>query len=123
MTPNDLDKNPRSGVIIGIGLGVGLRQYEMDDLQAAYLKFPGKVFEKNRCTKKYLKNYQGEMLLRALKMVVLPLIIFSIIASIASLDRKTTGKLGGIAVAYYAVTTFIAVIIGIILSGNFQNGT
>ena len=45
MTLNDLDKNPRSGVIIGIGLGVGLRQYEMDDLQAAYLKFPGKVFE------------------------------------------------------------------------------
>ena len=60
------------------------------------------------------------MLLRALKMVVLPLIIFSIIASIASLDRKTTGKLGGVAVAYYAVTTFIAVIIGIILSGNFN---
>ena len=55
-------------------------------------------------------------------MVVLPLIIFSIIASIASLDRKTTGKLGGIAVAYYAVTTFIAVIIGIILSGNFKTG-
>ena len=53
-------------------------------------------------------------------MVVLPLIIFSIIASIASLDRKTTGKLGGVAVAYYAVTTFIAVIIGIILSGNFN---
>ena len=45
MTPNYLDKNPISGVIIGIGLGVGLRQYEMDDLQAAYLKFPGKVFE------------------------------------------------------------------------------
>ena len=55
------------------------------------------------------------MLLQGLKMVVLPLIIFSIISGVASLDSKTTGKLGGYAVAYYGVTTILAVIIGIIM--------
>ena len=55
-------------------------------------------------------------------MAVLPLIIFSIISSIAGLDRKTTGKLGGIAVAYYAVTTFIAVVIGIIMCATIKPG-
>ena len=34
---------------------------------------------------------------------------------IASLDSKTTGRLGGYAVAYYAITTLLAVIIGIIM--------
>ena len=58
------------------------------------------------------------MLLQALKMVVLPLIIFSIISGIASLDSKTTGKIGGYAVAYYAVTTVLAAILGIILTGS-----
>ena len=48
-------------------------------------------------------------------MVVLPLIIFSIISGVSSLDSKTTGRLGGYAVAYYAVTTVLAVIWGIVL--------
>ena len=72
----------------------------MDSLDVEYLKFP------------------GSMLLQALKMVVLPLIIFSIISGIASLDSKTTGKIGGYAVAYYAVTTVLAAILGIILTGS-----
>ena len=90
------------GVIIGICLGIGLRALDppMDSLDIEYLKFP------------------GSMLLQALKMVVLPLIIFSIISGIASLDSKTTGKIGGYAVAYYAVTTVLAAILGIILTGS-----
>ena len=89
------------GVIIGICFGVGMRSLpedkQLDALDIVYLKFP------------------GTMLLQGLKMVVLPLIIFSIISGIASLDSKTTGKLGGYAVAYYGVTTLMAVIIGIIM--------
>ena len=59
---------------------------------------------------------------KALKMVVLPLIIFSIISGIAALDSKTTGKLGGYAVAYYAVTTVFAVIEGIVMSVAIKPG-
>ena len=62
------------------------------------------------------------MLLQGLKMVVLPLIIFSIISGIAALDGKTTGRLGGYAVAYYGVTTILAVIIGIIMSATIKPG-
>ena len=69
----------------------------------------------------YLK-FPGTMLLQGLKMVVLPLIIFSIISGIAALDGKTTGRLGGYAVAYYGVTTVLAVIIGIIMSATIKPG-
>ena len=62
------------------------------------------------------------MLLQGLKMVVLPLIIFSIISGIASLDAQTTGKLGGYAVAYYGVTTIFAVVIGILMSVAVKPG-
>ena len=79
------------GVVIGIVFGVGMRSLDppLDNLDIEYLKFP------------------GSMLLQGLKMVVLPLIIFSIISGVASLDSKTTGKIGGYAVAYYAVTTVL----------------
>ena len=79
------------GVVIGIVFGIGMRSLDppLDNLDIEYLKFP------------------GSMLLQGLKMVVLPLIIFSIISGVASLDSKTTGKIGGYAVAYYAVTTVL----------------
>ena len=41
------------------------------------------------------------MLLQGLKMVVLPLIIFSIISGIAGLNGQTTGRLGGYAGKIY----------------------
>lgn len=95
-----------TGVILGICLGFGLKAVEppFDKVDMEYIKFP------------------GTMLLQALKMCVLPLIVFSIISGIASLDSKTTGKMGGIAVAYYGTTTLLAVIEGIILCAAIRPG-
>ena len=92
------------GVAIGIGFGVGMRQYDLDALDAAYLAFP------------------GTMLIQGLKMLVIPLVVFSIIAGVSRLEREVTGKIGGYAVAYYALTTFLAVILGIILCVGIKPG-
>jgi len=48
-------------------------------------------------------------------MLILPLIVSSIISSLAQLDAQSSGKMGVRALIYYLGTTLIAAIIGIIL--------
>lgn len=46
-----------------------------------------------------------------IKLVILPLIMSSLICAIARLDLQHLGKMGGLTVAYYLVTTLLAVIV------------
>lgn len=87
------------GVIIGVCLGVGLKssQHAWTKREAMYI------------------GYVGELFLRMLKCIIIPLIIPSLIASIGSLDLSLSGKIGLRAVVYYMATTVLAVILGIIL--------
>jgi len=59
--------------------------------------------------------YPGELMMRLLKVIVMPLIVSSVITGLAGMDPKTSGKLGGRAICYYLTTTFFAVIFGMIL--------
>lgn len=67
-------------------------------------------------------NFIGEIFLRMLKGLILPLIMSSLIAAIGTLNFKATGKIGGRAIAYYLITTFMAVILGIILVLTIRPG-
>ncbi|XP_061644910.1 LOW QUALITY PROTEIN: neutral amino acid transporter A [Phyllopteryx taeniolatus] len=87
-----------SGVAVGVGLGMGVRNMNLSKAQMSYFAFP------------------GEMLLRMLKMIILPLVVCSLVSGAASLDTRSLGKLGGIAVAYFLVTTLIASGIGVALA-------
>ena len=54
------------------------------------------------------------MFLNALKMVVAPLVLFSISSSIADFgDMKTLGRIAGKVIGSYMVTSFIAILLGI----------
>ena len=59
-------------------------------------------------------DFVGSMFLRALKMVVVPLIVTSVIVAIAGVgDSKTLGRLGLKTAAYYVTTSTLAILIGL----------
>lgn len=62
-----------------------------------------------------LMGFPGDMFLRMLKMLILPLIIASVISALASLDTTVSGKVGMRACLLYLTTTVVATITGIIL--------
>uniref|UniRef100_A0A8C7XTK1 Amino acid transporter n=1 Tax=Oryzias sinensis TaxID=183150 RepID=A0A8C7XTK1_9TELE len=83
--------------LVGVILGFSLRPYKMSYREVKYFSFP------------------GEVLMRMLQMLVLPLLVSSLITGMAALDSKASGKMGMRAVIYYMTTTIIAVFIGILI--------
>ena len=95
------------GVITGVVLGVILKSAKegrYTEREAMYVAYVGKLF------------------LNMLKCVIIPLIIPSLIAAVGSLDLSLSGKVGGRAIAYYMLTTVLAVILGIILVTSIRPG-
>ncbi|CAL9696253.1 unnamed protein product [Knipowitschia caucasica] len=86
-----------AAVALGVILGFALRTRNLSLREVKYFAFP------------------GELLMRMLQMLVLPLIVSSLVTGISSLDSKASGKMGIRAVVYYMVTTLIAVFIGIVI--------
>ncbi|KAG9486736.1 excitatory amino acid transporter 3 [Eleutherodactylus coqui] len=92
-------------VVLGIGLGVLVREYgKLSNLDKFYFAFP------------------GEVLMRMLKLIILPLIVSSMITGVAALDSSVSGKIGLRAIVYYFCTTVIAVILGIVLVVTIKPG-
>ncbi|KAF5910008.1 excitatory amino acid transporter 1-like [Clarias magur] len=86
-----------AAVVAGIVLGFVMRPHNLTLREIKYFSFP------------------GELLMRMLQMLVLPLIVSSLVTGISSLDSRASGKMGARAVVYYMVTTLIAVFIGIVM--------
>ena len=59
-----------------------------------------------------LISFPGELLMRMLKCIIIPLIASSLITGLAQLDVRQSGRLGGLAVLYYLTTTAMAVTVG-----------
>jgi Na+/H+-dicarboxylate symporter len=68
-------------------------------------------------------EWLGILFLDALKMTIIPLIVAAVISGVTSLgDVRKLGRLGGYTVTYYAVTTALAVLTGLILVNIIQPG-
>nr|XP_060640737.1 excitatory amino acid transporter 5-like [Anolis sagrei ordinatus]XP_060640740.1 excitatory amino acid transporter 5-like [Anolis sagrei ordinatus] len=91
-------------VVTGCGVGFLLRRLELSDLEKQYFSFP------------------GELLMRMLKMLILPLITSSLMSGLATMDSKVCGKMGVITITYYLWTTFLAVTTGIVLVISIHPG-
>lgn len=65
----------------------------------------------------------GTLFLNGLKMLIVPLIVAAVISGVASLgDVRKLGRVGGITVLYFLVTTGIAVLIGLAMVNVIQPG-
>uniref|UniRef100_A0A8C2KT51 Amino acid transporter n=1 Tax=Cyprinus carpio TaxID=7962 RepID=A0A8C2KT51_CYPCA len=84
-------------VVIGCLLGFFLRSKNLSEQEVKYFQFP------------------GELLMRMLKMLILPLVVSSLMSGLAALDAKCSSRLGLITVSYYLWTTFLAVVVGIVM--------
>lgn len=93
-----------AAVIIGVFIGLGVRQAGLSQTQIIYFGFP------------------GELLIRLLKMIIIPLVVCSLVSGAASIDPRALGKLGGWAMLFFLTTTLIASAIGVIMAFIIQPG-
>lgn len=89
-----------ASVVFGVIVGLGLRTTSATKWSARDIMYI---------------HFAGELFLRMLKCLMLPLIMSSLIAAIGTLNLKASGRIGARAITYYMITTFMAVILGIVL--------
>ncbi|KAF5280456.1 hypothetical protein FQR65_LT03265 [Abscondita terminalis] len=95
------------GVIGGTIIGLLLNKFstrEWTKREIMYVKYPGDIF------------------LRILKSLIIPLLTSSIISAIGSLDLSLSKKIAIRSIVYYTVTTISAVVLGIILVTTIKPG-
>ena len=65
----------------------------------------------------------GDLFMTLIKMIVVPMVFFSLVGGAASLgNSRSAGKIGVVTFAYYGITTAVAVALGIIASELFTPG-
>ncbi len=68
-------------------------------------------------------GWMGDLFLRGLRMIIVPLILTSIISGVANIgDAHNLGRLGLKTFAYYITTSFFAIITGLVLVNIIQPG-
>lgn len=82
------------GVLLGISLGFILRRYDVSDQTLTLVSFPGILF------------------MRALYLVIGPLILTSVISGISGVKSGNLGKAGSQIILYYLTTTAFASVLG-----------
>lgn len=95
------------GVIAGGALGFILRAARDEgwsDREVMYIEFLGDIF------------------LRMLKCLILPLIVASLVSAIASLDLSLSGKIAARTITFYLTTTFFSVVLGIVMVVSIKPG-
>ncbi|RLB37332.1 MAG: dicarboxylate/amino acid:cation symporter [Deltaproteobacteria bacterium] len=96
-------------LVSGFLIGVGVR------LLAPY-GFPTEAFGEG-------VGLVGDLFLRLLKMIIIPLIFTSLVCGVASLgDARSVGRVGLRTVLYYTLTTTLAIMVGLTLVNVFTPG-
>lgn len=64
----------------------------------------------------------GDLLVRMLKMIVMPVVIFTLVVGTASINPRRLGRIGVKALVFYMLTSAFAVAIGLVCGNLFQPG-
>merc|ERR1719328_913587 len=86
-----------AGVSLGVLVGLLLRKYQLDSVTVSYIAYPGELF------------------MRLLKLMILPLIIASLITGSASLNAKMNGMVALRTIVYFLTTSLISALVGLVL--------
>ncbi|KAG4072837.1 hypothetical protein HA402_001626 [Bradysia odoriphaga] len=86
-----------SGVLFGVILGFSLRTLNLSHDSIMLISYPGELF------------------MRMLKLMILPLVISSLIAGSASLNARMNGRIALRTICYFASTSFFNALLGICL--------
>ncbi|WP_425590714.1 cation:dicarboxylate symporter family transporter [Fictibacillus phosphorivorans] len=82
----------------------------------------GALFYGNETVQGYLQPI-GDIFIRLIKMIVIPIVISSLIVGVASVgDIKQLGRLGGKTILYFEIITTIAIVVGLFVANIFQPG-
>ncbi|CAH3873257.1 unnamed protein product [Pieris brassicae] len=87
-----------AGVLSGIAIGFGLRPYHLGADALMIISYPGELF------------------MRLLKLMILPLVIASLIAGSASLNAKMSGKIALRTLSYFVLTSMFNAFLGVVLA-------
>jgi Na+/H+-dicarboxylate symporter len=68
-------------------------------------------------------KFFGDIFIRLLRMIVVPVIFFSLITGASSITPRQLGRVGLKTMCYYLITTAVAVLIALILAGIFSPGS
>ncbi|XP_022339439.2 neutral amino acid transporter A-like [Crassostrea virginica] len=93
------------GVALGFAFGFGLRPLAPSDDVITWIGLPGEIY------------------MRLLKMLILPLIVASIITGTASMNPKTNGRLSVVSFCYILLSVAVGAVIAIILFFLIEPGS
>jgi len=86
-----------SGVVTGVLGGLALRYYDLAPLTISIIAYPGELF------------------MRLLKLMILPLVIASLITGSASLNAKMSGMIAFRTISYFLLTSLLSATVGLVL--------
>ena len=112
----DAPKNLTKNILIGLILGfvVGSLLFYTDFIPSSADDF----------IEKYIFQLGGDIFMNLLKLLVVPLVFFSLVTGISSLgSSQSLGKLTFKTVGFYLLTTGIAVTLALIAGSIFQPGS
>ena len=111
-TPKNLTRNILFGLILGFVVGSFL--FYTDFL-------PSQIDD---LIEKYIFNLGGDIFMNLLKLLVVPLVFFSLVSGISSLGREQSlGKLTSKTIGFYLLTTAIAVSLALLAGSFFKPGS
>jgi len=93
-----------SGVVTGVVCGLGLRHYEPSQFIINIIAYPGELF------------------MRLLKLMILPLVIASLITGSASLNAKMSGMIAFRTITYFLLTSLLSASVGLVLVVSIHPG-
>ncbi|AGI26909.1 glutamate/aspartate:proton symporter GltP [Pseudomonas sp. MT3] len=96
------------GLVLGIALGAALNHFSAD--KAWWIS--------------NILQPAGDIFIRLIKMIVVPIVISSLIVGIAGMgDAKKLGRIGLKTIVYFEIITTVAIVVGLLLANVFQPGS